>query len=75
MSSTADIKRHLHTLIDTVDSRSVLLAVETFLTQPAPVSPALDQALEEALQQSAAGLGRTHAEVMAAAYARLQPGA
>ena len=73
MSSTADIKRHQHTLIDTVDSRSVLLAVETFLTQPAPVSPALDQALEEALQQSAAGLGRTHAEVMATAYARLQP--
>lgn len=69
--STADIKRHLHSLIETVDNRAVLQAVETLLTQQIPpASPALSEAIEEALQQSAAGQGRSHTEVMAEMFAR-----
>lgn len=69
--STADIKRHLHSLIETVDNRAVLRAVETLLMQQIPpASPALGAALEEALQQSAASEGRPHAEVMADFFAR-----
>ena len=66
MSSTADIERHLPTLIDTVDSRLMLLAVETLLTQPAPKSPALEQTLEEALPQPTPASSPRHAGGVAA---------
>lgn len=66
MSPNADIKRHLHALIDTLENRPLLQAVEDFLMQSPPVHlPALDEAIEQALQQSADGLGRPHATVMA----------
>jgi len=72
MPSTADIKSKLHSLIETVDNHAVLQAVATLLAQQIPpASPALSDAIEEAMQQSEAGMGRSHAEVMAEAYARL----
>ena len=64
MSPNEKVKANLYWLIETVEDPAVLQAVETLLSQQIPpASPGLRDAIEQALHESEAGLGRPHADV------------
>ena len=80
-SAPSTLRSELHELIDSIQNQSVLAALHTLLSaqQAAdhppvvlsiPEAAAVAVAIEEALQQSANGEGRPHADVMRELRAR-----